>query len=536
MRRRKFLKLSIAFTGLNSFLSSCHPKKKIKGSIIGASSNVGHLLRDRNFSLPEKTTKHQIVIIGAGASGLSAAYHLQKAGITDFIVLDLEDQEGGNSRYGKNSVSSYSWGAHYVPTPNNNLTEYLEFLTSAGVIEKFNEEGLPVYAEQYLCFDPEERLYINGRWQEGLIPDFGVPAKEKEQIKQFLKLMDQYRRQRGKDDKEVFAIPIDDSSKDEIFTRLDNITMKDWLVQNGFSSDYLHWYVNYCVRDDFGINYDQASAWIGIHYFASRKGKGVNAEHGDVLTWPEGNGFLINHLSKDIKNKIQLGKLAVNVRLSADNVTVTYFDTKENKVLGVEAEHCIAAVPQFVFSRLFPDQQQMQKVKKYFHYVPWMVANLTVSKLEERSGAPLSWDNVIYNSPSLGYIAATHQLLQQSVPKKNLTYYLPLTQGSVADARKEAHEKNYGQWLDYIIQDLQKIHPNIKDAIEEANILIWGHAMAQPGKGMIHGGVRGELSQSINDQIHFAHTDLAGASIFEEAFYQGLRVAKKIEAKYKQHV
>lgn len=31
----------------------------------------------------------------------------------------------------------------------------------------------------------------------------------------------------------------------------------------------------------------ETSAWAGIHYFASRNGRGANTESQDVITWPE---------------------------------------------------------------------------------------------------------------------------------------------------------------------------------------------------------------------------------------------------------
>ena len=53
--------------------------------------------------------------------------------------------------------------------------------------------------------------------------------------------------------------------------------------------------------------------------------------------------------------------------------------------------------------------------------------------------------------------------------------------------------------------------------------------MAQPLPGIVHGSLRQELGASIDNNIHFAHTDLAGVSLFEEGFYQGLQAAKKVQ-------
>ncbi len=536
MKRRKFIQGLAAFTSLTGFAASCKKKTAVRGTIIGSSAQVGHLLRDNKFSEPADITAKDVVIIGGGVSGLSAARALQNSGISDFTLLDLEQQVGGNAASGSNAVSAYPWGAHYVPIPNNSLTEYINFLKESGVITGMDEKGLPVYNEYYLCFDPQERLYINGHWQEGLVPHFGVPDQEKNEIERFLILMDGFREAVGKDGKDAFALPVNDSTKDEDFTQLDRITMKQWLQQKGFNSSYLQRYIDYCTRDDFGTPFDLVSAWAGIHYFASRKGKAANAGHSDVLTWPEGNGWLVQQLQKRIKNNIQTNALAVALKPTADGVIIHYFDVATRQLKGIKAKQCILAIPQFVTCRLLNDAERSAKVKAHLHYAPWMVANLTVSNLEERSGAPLSWDNVLYDSQSLGYVEATHEALQAHLPKRNLTYYLPLTKGTPAAERIAAQSKTHAQWVEQIVADLKVIHPNIGEALEEVNIMLWGHAMAQPLPGLIHGPLRAELSAPVYNRIHFAHTDLAGASLFEEAFYQGLHAAKKVAGNLMQNV
>lgn len=527
MDRRKFIQAS-AVIGTTALVGGCESTHAVKGSIVGASSKTGHLLRDLNFSESKIESEKDIVIIGGGISGLSAARWLYKNNISSYVLLELEDHVGGNASSGANEISGYPWGAHYIPTPNNDLKEYLSFLEEIKVITGWNKDGLPVYNEFYLCFDPQERLYINGRWQEGLVPDYGVPAAEKQQIASFLTMMEELKHAKGKDGKDAFAIPVNNSSADEVYTKLDKITMKQWLLENNFTSEYLHWYVNYCTRDDFGTSYDKASAWIGIHYFAARKGRGDNANDHDVITWPSGNGWLVNELKQNISTNIISNALVVKIDKNGDALVVTYLDTTTKALKSIKTKQCILAVPQFIAGRLLNDHERVSKAHAQIQYAPWMVANLTVSGIKERSGAPLSWDNVMYNSRSLGYVHAGQELLSQSSPKKNITYYLPLDEHDVAEERMLALKRTHAEWSTLILNDLEKIHPNIKEATEELNIMLWGHAMAQPLPGMIFGNMRKELSASVNNNIHFAHTDLAGISIFEEAFYQGMHAAKKV--------
>jgi monoamine oxidase len=532
MKRRHFIKTTVAATGILPAFNACKSKRLIKGSIIGSSVKIGHLIKDKHFDQPTEIITKDVVIIGGGVSGLSAGRWLKNSGIEDFFILDLEKDMGGNAANGANEISSFPWGAHYIPTPNNDLKEYLDFLKESNVITGYDTTGLPVYNEYFLCADPQERLYINGSWQDGLIPYAGLPDNDKVQIKLFMERMNSFRFAKGKDGRDAFTIPVDNSSHDNEFTVLDTLTMKEWLVSQQLESKYLHWYVNYCTRDDFGTVYDKISAWAGIHYFAARKGKGANAQSNDVLTWPEGNGFLVKNLSKSIVGNFLNNSLAVNISTVGDEVRIKYLDVVSKNLKTIEAKFAIVCTPQFVNSRMLPMlKERSDIVSKSISYSPWMVANLTVKGLVERTGAPFSWDNVLYDSASLGYVNATQQLIQQKAKdtRINLTYYLPLTTAATAaEERTKAIKVTHEEWVARIIEDLKVPHPNIEVAIEKVDIMVWGHAMAQPLPGMIHGKIRKQLKQPVNNKIFFAHTDLAGISVFEEAFYQGIDAARQV--------
>lgn len=529
MNRKEFLQAAAVLSGFGLLQAACKNTNTIKGEIVGANATVGHLLRSQEKFTPSQIIFIDTVIVGGGVSGLSAARWLHKSKHTNFVLFELDKNVGGNAAYGSNNLSNYPWGAHYIPLPNNDLEEYLSFLKEANCITGFKNE-LPIYNEEHLCAEPQERLFINGVWQHGLVPNYGLAEEDKKQIANFLLLMEKYKSAKGNDGNYVFAIPLNNSSKDENFTKLDKLTMHQWLLQNNFTSKHLHAYVNYCTKDDFGTEHSQISAWVGIHYFAARKGKAVNASSSDVLTWPEGNGYLVNHLKAAIQPNIKTNQLVTNINVLANNVVEIITINPTTKVCtAYHTKQCIVATPQFVNKKLLPWLTGRNKlITDKLHYTPWMVANLQVSNLDEKYGAKLSWDNVMHNSDALGYTVANHQLISLQQQLQNISFYMPLTKFAPKLARQKAYETTYNQWQEIVFSELQQIHPNIKTATKAFNVMIWGHAMANPLPGVILEDYRVELNKSIDNKIHFAHTDIAGISIFEEGFYQGIEAAKKV--------
>ncbi|MBK9965962.1 MAG: hypothetical protein IPP07_14070 [Holophagales bacterium] len=188
----------------------------------------------------------------------------------------------------------------------------------------------------------------------------------------------------------------------------------------------LRWFVEYGCRDDFGSSLGETSAWAGIHYFAARlRGDSVTEEAAPFLTWPEGNTRLVACLARAAEGRIATGALVFDVVPAAGGVTIRYFDAARDEVVAVEAAHAVFAMPRYTAGRLLaPWRDAPPAHLAAFSYVPWLVANLTLRDRPRSSGYPLSWDNVLYDSVSLGYVVATHQKGSDHGPTV-LTYYRP---------------------------------------------------------------------------------------------------------------
>ena len=528
MSRRGFLLAGLGLLGavLAGRQLVAPPPRTVPGEILGASAAVGHPLRSGLFPAPSRTIRTGIAIVGGGMAGLSAGWRLAKKGYEDFLLLELEPEVGGNSRSGENATSAYPWGAHYVPLPGPEATLVRELFEELGVIEGYDAHGEPQYNELYLCADPQDRLLINGRWQSGLVPELGVTSEDRRQYAAFFAAMEAFKKARGKDGRPAFCIPLDKSSKDPRFTALDRVTLAQYMDQNGWTSKPLRWYVDYCCRDDYGCRLEETSAWAGIHYFASRVGGSHDLE-GEVLTWPEGNGWLVKQLEQKLAPRIHTRALVTNVATTpSGEVAIDVFDPVSELSTRIVAKAAILATPRFVAARIVqPLREAPPAYLEAFGYAPWMVANVSVDTLPHGPGVPLAWDNVPYLGPSLGYIVATHQNVEQYPrPASVLTYYLPLCEGDPVDERKAAYTRSHRDWADTIVADLSRMHPGIAKTITRVDVWLWGHAMVRPIPGFIWGPERQEALKPLGN-LFFAHSDMSGISIFEEAQYRGVTAA-----------
>jgi hypothetical protein len=527
LTRREVLE---ALLGLPVALAACKSRRPAlpPGELVGASDVVGHRLRAGIAVTvpPDNWKRTGVAIVGAGVAGLSAAWRLLRSGFEDFVLLELEQAPGGTSRSGESPVVRYPWGAHYVPAPLKENHSLITLLDEMGILEGTDQSGQPVVAEQFLCREPEERVFYKGRWYEGLYLHAGASEDDRAQLDAFNAEVNRWVDWRDSRGRRAFAIPISQSSIDSEVTGLDKISVADWLGRRGFDSPRLRWWVDYACRDDYGMKAEDTSAWAGLFYFASRVPKG-GQESQPLVTWPEGNGRLVSHLAQQIRDKLLVGLAAADINPSDAGVDVAALDYDGRTVVGFHAGQVVFAAPDFLKRYIIrPYRDDPPPGADEFHYSAWMVANLFLRNRPRTPGVPLAWDNVLYESESLGYVVATHQRGLDYGPTV-FTYYYPLCDTDERAARTRLLDIGRDQWADVIMTDLRRAHPEIDSLVERIDVMRWGHAMIRPRTGFMWSDARTKASAPYRG-IHFAHSDLSGIAIFEEAFYQGIRAAEEI--------
>ena len=512
------------------------------GRLVEPSRTLGHRIRDGAGELvsragdmaDEDWQTCDVVIVGGGVAGLSAARRLLMAGCKNFVLLEMEDVPGGTARGGMLAQQACPWGAHYLPVPQKENGALVGLLGEMGVLEGVDVLGQPLGAEEHLCRDPQERLFYAGRWYDGLYLRAGATPEDRRQWAQFQQVLDGWSAWRDQHGRRAFTLPLAGCSDDPEVTQLDKMPAAQWLEQQGFNSPRLLWMVDYACRDDYGMSVSQASAWAALFYFVSRR-VAPGSTGRPFLTWPEGNARIVRHLSEMAGVRVRSGEAVIDinpvVRDGREVVEVVSLvaEGADGRVRGYRANRVIMATPQFLAPYLVrPWRSERPGHVSDFEYGSWMVANLAVDQRPAGIGFPMAWDNVFYNSRSLGYVVATHQTGQDRGPTV-LTYYYPIVDEAPRGGRRFLESIGRDEWADVVLADIEQAHPEIRQLTRELNVARWGHAMIRPTPGFVWSGSR-ESARQPWQGIHFANTDLSGVALFEEAFYHGTRAGEEVLA------
>lgn len=466
--RRDFLKFVVAgsvVAGCPMDLSLLPAEIPAKADVDGDHFEVCHQVRDgKTFPEQPVTKRYEVVIVGGGVSGLSAAYFLRDR---DFLLLEKEPHWGGNAYREEYEGQGFATGSAFDEKGT----------VSQQLAQEIGLNLLPID-----CPDPTivDDKWIPDLWRSGL-DQLPYPASVRESFKKFRD--------------EFFKL---DPEKDA--EHLDSLPLSHYL--QGYPPEIKQWWDAY-GPSNWGAASDDTSAYVAADDF-----KSLNSAEDPRMTLPGGNGALSAKLASTLKTKHAEQMVAdatiVSVVQQKTEVQITY--VTGGALRTIAAKHVVMATPKFITARLvagLPDAQHDAMLS--FRYCPYPVINMIFDKPVYNR----AYDTWCPGNSFSDFIVADWVLQKHGgyVQKNNiLSFYTP-----IKEARRSTllQVDSCQQLATRVLTDFRKLQPEFSAAAPvEVHFYRRGHPMFLTTPGTFTKTI--PIANQPLDRVYFANTDSIG--------------------------
>jgi monoamine oxidase len=467
--RRDFIKFVVAGSvaaGCPVDLSVFAAETSKAPMVDGEDNRICHQVRDgKVFSRPAVAAHHDVVIVGGGVSGLSAAYLMRHR---DFLLLEKEPHWGGNAYIMEFEGNAYATGSAFLEKSENTFS----FAKEIGL------EPLPINNWDGSIINGE---FIADFWGEGL-NHLPYPAAVCEGFKKFRK--------------EMLAIDIQ-KRHIELF----NIPFSNFL--KGYPDEIKQWWDNY-GPSNWGAASEDSAAMLPIYELQNTWGADKKDER---YTWPGGLGAITRKLAEILQPKfperMPAGATTVAVVPGKNDVEVTYMHGAELKT--VAAKTVIMATPKFITRRIvegIPEKQSdaMHQIR----YIPYPVVNLIFDKPVFNKG----YDTWCPGNTFTDFIVADWTIRNQPGYKQKyniISCYTPMHEEDRGYLLTEISARKVAQ---NVLRDFQKLFPGSNIDPIEVHIYRRGHPLYMSTPKLFT-EVQ-PLARQPMDRVFFANTDSEG--------------------------
>jgi protoporphyrinogen oxidase len=488
--RREFIKFVVAGSvaagcPIDLSLLSAQSVTANTASVEGEDNRICHQVRDgKVFTRAPVSSHHDVVIVGGGLCGLTAAYLLRHR---DFLLLEKEPHWGGNAYLMDYHGTAYGTGSAFLDKSE----------ASYSLGKEIGLEPLPINNWDGSIIKGE---FIPDTWVEGL-DKLPYPASVRDGFKKFKQ--------------EMLAIDFRKRASE-----LYNLRFSDFM--KGYPQELKEWWDNY-GRSNWGAESDETAAAMGVQEIRDTIGE----NRIERFTWPGGLGAITKRLAEILQSepeRMQLGATIVAVVPEKREVQVTYMQGGELKSAAAKA--VIMATPKFITRRIVEDlPEQQSQAMQQIHYIPYAVVNLIFDKPVFNKG----YDTWCPGNRFTDIVVADWVVRNQSDYRQKyniLTCYVPLreeergflltdsgTRGIAADA----------------LRDFQRLFPGSNVDPVEVHVYRRGHPLYKSMPGL-YTQVQ-PLARAPMDRTFFANTDSEGPeSTAGTAIAAAHRAVKQAEA------